>query len=205
MRLAVAEGDEATFEGFRVDADPCRDEGNLWGETRAKCHTDAVSSRHSASAEGETSWEALTRFQQVPVRATTAATLRQWPCHTASKNLADINRAQLPWGVGAGGGQAQRKSARFKVTGSAGRAGSAGPQAPPPRQRRRHLATPLAPSPAPLPCGHPRPRPFLALALLPLVSLYSASALPFPPSSCPRPGLCCILSSTAARTFHLFP
>lgn len=43
--LAVAEGDKATFEVFKVVADPCGDEVNLCGEKkRAKCHTKAVSS-----------------------------------------------------------------------------------------------------------------------------------------------------------------
>lgn len=42
--LAVAEGDKATFEVFKVDADPCGEELDLCGEKWAKCHTKAVSS-----------------------------------------------------------------------------------------------------------------------------------------------------------------
>lgn len=41
--LAVAEGDKATFEVFKVVADPCGDEVNLGGEKGAKCHTKVVS------------------------------------------------------------------------------------------------------------------------------------------------------------------
>ena len=40
--LAVTEGDKATFEVFKVDADPCGEELNLCGEKWAKCHTKAV-------------------------------------------------------------------------------------------------------------------------------------------------------------------
>lgn len=40
--LAVAEGVRATFEVFKVDADPCGEEVNLCGEKWAKCQAKAV-------------------------------------------------------------------------------------------------------------------------------------------------------------------
>lgn len=54
IRLAVADGDEATLQIFRADADPCEEEASLWGENRAKCHGKAVPRGHSAIGEGET-------------------------------------------------------------------------------------------------------------------------------------------------------
>lgn len=53
IRLAVADGDEATLQIFRADADPCEEEASLWGENRAKCHGKAVPRGHSAIGEGE--------------------------------------------------------------------------------------------------------------------------------------------------------
>ena len=40
--LAVTEGDKATFEVFKGDADPCGEEPNLCGGKRAKNHTGTV-------------------------------------------------------------------------------------------------------------------------------------------------------------------